>query len=224
MAVSTLLFGAIGTIVETSDLQRRAFNLAFAEHGLDWYWTPETYTDLLKKSGGLKRIADFAATQGQHVNAKAVHASKVTNFAKIIDERGLLPRAGVRNLMDRAKSQGIKIGFATTTGIKQRDAILDALQPHIARDEFDFLGDVSQVDHTKPAPDIYQVAMTALGVTCENCVAIEDTPTSADSAIAAGMTTYGYAGTSSSGQPFPVGVIMVDVLTASILQDRATTV
>tara|TARA_B110000503_G_scaffold47893_1_gene77939 strand:+ start:1294 stop:1407 length:114 start_codon:yes stop_codon:yes gene_type:complete len=36
MTVKAVFFGSIGTLVETSDLQRRAFNQAFAEAGLDW--------------------------------------------------------------------------------------------------------------------------------------------------------------------------------------------
>ena len=33
-----ILFGSIGTIVETSELQRKSFNQAFSEAGLDWNW------------------------------------------------------------------------------------------------------------------------------------------------------------------------------------------
>ena len=58
--MKAILFGSIGTLIETSDLQREAFNQAFKEAGLDWYWDQEDYTKLLKKSGGTKRIEDFA--------------------------------------------------------------------------------------------------------------------------------------------------------------------
>jgi phosphoglycolate phosphatase-like HAD superfamily hydrolase len=56
MTVKAILFGSIGTLVETSDFQRRAFNQAFAQAGLDWNWDTETYVRLLKKSGGQQRI------------------------------------------------------------------------------------------------------------------------------------------------------------------------
>jgi beta-phosphoglucomutase-like phosphatase (HAD superfamily) len=36
--LQAVIFGSIGTIAETSDIQRQAFNLAFAEAGLDWNW------------------------------------------------------------------------------------------------------------------------------------------------------------------------------------------
>ena len=50
--IKAILFGSIGTIIETSEIQRASFNQAFLEKGLDWYWSKETYKKLIKKSGG----------------------------------------------------------------------------------------------------------------------------------------------------------------------------
>jgi beta-phosphoglucomutase-like phosphatase (HAD superfamily) len=57
--LKAVIFGAIGTIAETSDIQRQAFNLAFAEAGLDWNWDAQTYHDLLKINGGQNRIRAY---------------------------------------------------------------------------------------------------------------------------------------------------------------------
>ena len=43
-----ILFGSIGTLVETSELQRTAFNQAFSEAGLDWTWNPDETKSCLK--------------------------------------------------------------------------------------------------------------------------------------------------------------------------------
>ena len=48
MNYKAILFGSIGTLIETSELQRNAFNQAFSENGLDWDWNPAQYQDLLK--------------------------------------------------------------------------------------------------------------------------------------------------------------------------------
>ena len=55
-----LLFGSIGTIVETSEIQRKSFNSAFKIAGLKWNWTKEIYKNLLNKSGGEERILRYA--------------------------------------------------------------------------------------------------------------------------------------------------------------------
>ena len=74
--MKAILFGSIGTLIETSDLQREAFNQAFKEAGLDWYWDQEDYTKLLKKSGGTKRIEDFAEKNNTTVDAKKIRERK----------------------------------------------------------------------------------------------------------------------------------------------------
>ena len=52
MSYKAVLFGSIGTLAETSDLQRDAFNEAFKISGLDWFWDEDIYRKLLSKSGG----------------------------------------------------------------------------------------------------------------------------------------------------------------------------
>ncbi len=54
MAIKAILFGSIGTIVETSNIQRNCFNSAFKISGLKWYWSKKLYQSMLKKSGGEK--------------------------------------------------------------------------------------------------------------------------------------------------------------------------
>ena len=70
MNYKAILFGSIGTLIETSDLQKESFNEAFKEAGLDWYWDQEDYKLLLKQSGGTKRIEDFAEKNNTIVEAK----------------------------------------------------------------------------------------------------------------------------------------------------------
>ena len=57
--MDAILFGSIGTLVETSELQRQSFNLAFREVGLDWYWNTATYCKLITEPGGMKRIKNY---------------------------------------------------------------------------------------------------------------------------------------------------------------------
>ena len=60
MTIKAILFGSIGTLLETSDIQRNSFNEAFKISGLDWFWDEDEYRKLLQKSGGTTRIQDFA--------------------------------------------------------------------------------------------------------------------------------------------------------------------
>lgn len=58
------------------------------------------------------------------------------------------------------------------------------------------------VEKGKPAPDVYLFAAEELGVAPEDCIAIEDSPNGARSAIAAGMTCYVVPDSHSSPEKF----------------------
>jgi beta-phosphoglucomutase-like phosphatase (HAD superfamily) len=51
-----------------------------------------------------------------------------------------------------------------------------------------------QVEHGKPAPDLFLFAASEMGVQPSNCVVVEDSPNGVAAARAAGMTVLGYTG------------------------------
>lgn len=119
MSIHAVLFGSVGTLVETSDLQRRAFNRALVAANLDWYWDAKTYAQLLAKSGGVTRIAAFADDLGETVGAKAVRQMKFAFFKQFIASRELKLRPGVRDMIDAAEPMGQLLGVVTSTGADQ---------------------------------------------------------------------------------------------------------
>jgi HAD superfamily hydrolase (TIGR01509 family) len=194
MSGNALIFGSIGTLVETSDLQRRAFNVAFEEAGLDWCWEPQEYRELLKKPGGRDRIADYAAERGLSVEADRLHRRKTQLFCDAIQDEGLDLRPGVRQTIDAACGEGWLLGFATTTTRENIDAVFSALGEQLKRSEFDVITDGDVVARPKPAPDVYHVILQNLGTSSEHCVAVEDTPVSLKAAIDANLKTIAFPG------------------------------
>ncbi|SHH63731.1 HAD-IA family hydrolase [Marivita hallyeonensis] len=213
-----LFLGSIGVLVETTDMQRRAFNAAFEEAGLDWHWSPEDYLPMLRKSGGRARIERYANAMGDTVDAEALHASKVRHFAQMMQKQGLELRPGVGELIEAAKSKGMKVAFVTSTGADQIDAIFKALNGALTRESFDYVGDRRFVDRSKPAPDIYLDALQTLNLNARDVLAIEDTPICADAALAARIATLGFANDGVGDQPFPDGVTEVKTLSPDLLQ------
>ncbi len=200
-----LFFGAIGTLCETSDMQRRAYNAAFAHLGLDWDWGREAYRDMLKKSGGQARIKAYAEARGEDVDVEEIHRAKVAYFQEFARE-GLEPRPGVVEVIERAQSSGVLLGFATTTGSKTVDLIFEGLEGAVPRNAFGFVGDRDFVTEGKPSPEIYRLALSHFGISAAQAVAIEDMPESAQSALAAGIECIAFPGEAARGRSFPSGV------------------
>ena len=97
--MKSLLFGSIGSIVESSEIQRKAFNAAFKEFGVDWYWNVANYIKLLEKPGGLNRLIEFSKNKLNFDNAKQIYLLKIKHF-KLLSEKNLKPRDGVLEVID----------------------------------------------------------------------------------------------------------------------------
>lgn len=61
------------------------------------------------------------------------------------------------------------------------------------RDEREHIFSSTEVERSKPAPDVYLLAARTMNVDPERCVVIEDSPTGVTAGVAAGMTVLGYA-------------------------------
>ena len=56
MILKGIIFDVDGTIADTEEIHRQAFNQVFDEFNLDWHWTVEDYHQILSISGGIERF------------------------------------------------------------------------------------------------------------------------------------------------------------------------
>ena len=222
MTVKAIFFGSIGTLVETSDLQRRAFNQAFSEADLDWNWSAEVYQQLLTKSGGRDRIQDFANHHGTDVDASQLHLRKTEIFDGLMAQEALLLRPGIASVIVHAKANNWPLAFVTSTSKANVDAVFVALGDQIKRSDFSFVGNDTMVTNAKPNPDIYQKALSDLNLEARDCMAIEDTVASMASALAAGIACIGFPGAFAEARDFKGAVLVTDELSPNHLMTLDT--
>ena len=177
-----LLFGSIGSIVETSEIQRKSFNKAFKQYGLDWNWTKREYQNLLSKSGGKDRISRYAKKKKNEVNSVYLRNLKTKIFNNYLRKNHLKLRPGVKNLISLCKKENIKIAFVSSTSLNNINAILYCLRNSINKKDFNFIGNAKLVKKFKPNPEIYLLAIKKLKLNPNDCVAIEDSQESLNSA------------------------------------------
>lgn len=197
-----VLFGSLSTVADTSELQRDAFNRAFAAHGLDWHWEREDYRALLQGNGGADRIADHAERRGEQVDAAAVHATKSKLFRESLAAARLAPRPGVRETIAAARERGWAVGLVTTTSPANVAALLDALAPGIRAGDFDVIVDADSVARPKPDPDAYALAVDRLDEQPGACVAVEDNRGGVAAAAAAGVPCVAFPNANTAGHDF----------------------
>ena len=203
MTYKAVFFGAIGTIADTSDMQRRAFNDAFAHAGLDWNWTPEMYRPMLATVGGVARISQFAARAGIDVDVAALHAEKSRIYQHMLRREGVALRPGVAALIAHTRDTGGTLAWVTTTARANIDAIIDASGDALSADMFDLITDRAMVSAAKPDPEVYYTALTHLGLSETDVLVIEDTPESAWAAHSAGLSVVAFKGAAPPDTPWP---------------------
>jgi HAD superfamily hydrolase (TIGR01509 family) len=193
--LKAIIFGAIGTLTETSELQRQAFNRAFAEAGYDWRWDADTYRDMVSGAaavvGGSDRIAHYAEVRGVALGndqIEALHAAKSQIFQSMMADGGLPLNPGVEAVIADAKANNLPVAFASTTSRANIDAMLTATRPALA-DQFDLILSGDDASAIKPAPDIYLAALERLRLDASDVIAIEDSAPSMAAALAAGIAT-----------------------------------
>ena len=205
----TLLFGSIGSIVETSELQRLAFNQAFREAGLDWDWSREDYRAMLRHEGGRARIKAYAQERNETVDAEALHAEKSRLFQLRLDAGDLRPRPGVAELIGRASDERVRVGFVSTTTPENVASILKAVEADISRDAFALVMDSTFVSRRKPDPEPYEVALKELGAKPTHALAIEDNSDGVRAALAANIETIAFPGENTREHDYDGAVLIV---------------
>ncbi|NJK38627.1 MAG: HAD-IA family hydrolase [Oscillatoriales cyanobacterium RM2_1_1] len=216
--MSAIIFGSIGTISDTSELQRQAFNQAFEFHGLDWCWHRDKYLSMLKSSGGQQRIANYAHSFGQTVDVEAIHRSKSELFQKSLFESQVLPRLGVAETIQAAKDRGWQLALVTTTSPENVSSLVKALQSEVQIADFDLILNATHVKHPKPDKEVYVLALERLGESSDQCIVIEDNLEGLESARLAGLDCIAFPNENTAHHNFTNAKLLVDRLSFGELE------
>ncbi|MBS7544891.1 HAD family hydrolase [Ancylobacter oerskovii] len=215
MRAEAIIFDVDGTLAETEEIHRLAFNETFVRFGLDWYWNRPLYRQLLDVTGGKERIRAFVAGHQPPDGAQALervaemHAAKTEIYTELIAEGAARLRPGVLRLISEARDKGVRLAIATTTSLPNVEALLQAAFGAPASSIFEVIGAGDIVAAKKPAPDIYRHVLDELRMPTFACLAIEDSRNGLDSARAAGLPTLVTPSVYTSHQKFPGALAVV---------------
>ena len=189
--IDTVIFDVDGTLAETEEVHRRAFNRTFADFGLRWNWDAALYRELLSVTGGKERIAHYVAREGGAPLAPdlvaALHARKTEIYTDMVRAGEIGLRPGIGDFLAHLQQRGFGLAIATTTTPANVEALLGAALGADWRKIFPVVAAGDMVARKKPAPDVYLLALSLLGRQAESCIAIEDSRNGVSAALAAGL-------------------------------------
>jgi HAD superfamily hydrolase (TIGR01509 family) len=152
--------------------------------------TPEQVVARWMGRTSAAQLAELAEEMGHE--AAGEFDRRATTAVHEAFERELREVEGVATLLDGLDRAGIPVCVASS-GTHERMRHTLGLTGLLER----FSGRVfsaTEVEHGKPAPDLFLHAARSMGVPPERCVVIEDSVYGVRAGVAAGMRVYGFAG------------------------------
>ena len=175
-----VLFDMDGVVLDTEKLYARFW--AEAAHALGYPMTYEQALGMrsLNAAAGQEKLESYF---GPGVSRTVMRDKRVELMDAYVALHGVDPKPGIHELLDALKGQGIKTAIATSSPMVRATAYLGRLG---LLEKFDRICSGHDVKQGKPAPDIYLNAAASIGLSPENCLAIEDSPAGILSAHRAG--------------------------------------
>ena len=123
---------------------------------------------------------------GRNFDYDAVRNKRKELMNAYVAEHGVEAKRGAKELLVWLKANGYRTALATATPVERASSYMSqvGLLPY-----FDKIISARMVAHGKPEPDVYLYAAAQLGVSPEECVALEDSQNGVRSAAAAGCKT-----------------------------------
>lgn len=187
MKVKGLLFDLDGVIVSTEKNHFEAWQKTATRLGIAF---SEQDNEALKGVNRVDSLRAILAMGNQEVSLETFDAllefkNKVyLDSISDLNQQALLP--GVMNLLNLAKSKGIKIGLGSSS--KNAHMILNRLN---ISGFFDVVIDGNGVSDPKPHPEVFLNGAKALGFLSSECLVFEDALSGVAAAKAGGFMTIG---------------------------------
>lgn len=181
--VRGVLFDMDGVVLDTERLYARFWMEAAQALGY-----PMTYEQALgmRSLSGPMGQAKLESYFGPGVSRAVMRDKRVELMDAYISANGVAPKDGIVVLLDYLEEKGIPAVITTSS---PRERVERYLKPLGLFDRFERICTGYEVQHGKPAPDIYLHGAACLGLEPSECLAIEDSPAGVESAHRAGCMT-----------------------------------
>ncbi len=178
--VKALIFDVDGTIAETEELHRKAYNSIFSDEGINWNWSKKLYKELLKVTGGKERLKHYKEKftsknyQLDINDISRIHSKKNELYNKFVDQGLLQLRPGIKSLIHNALKSKIQLAISTSTSLLNVEALFIKCFETKPSSIFKVIATGDMVKKKKPDPELYLLALNQLSLRPEECIALED--------------------------------------------------
>jgi HAD superfamily hydrolase (TIGR01509 family) len=198
-----VVFDLDGVIWDGEPLYHEAFNVVLAPYG--HHVADTDYMEIIGLS--VEAAWEWVRIRFSLNESPAVFYRAYNEAVLELMKHPAEPLPGVRDLLSELRRRGTPVGLASASLRQWVDATLAGLA---LEDAFDATVSASEVQRSKPAPDLYLAAAERLGVPPERCLAVEDTASGIAAAKGAGMIAIQIRAASTALPPLPQADFVLD--------------
>lgn len=181
--IRALIFDFDGLIVDTEWPDFLAWQEMCQHYGVEL--TAETWAPCIGSNSSVSKFEPFAYLQERvqvELDREEIYARFRQRHQVLIEAQPILP--GVEELIKQARQRNLRVAVASSS---PRSWVAGHLSRLGLLDAFDMLTCGDEVEHVKPYPDIYQLALDKLAIQPEQAIALEDSVNGMLSARRAGI-------------------------------------
>ena len=179
--IKGVIFDFDGLILETEASAFEAYSQTFRNHGV--HLQMESWVRFVGGNpSGLHILAYLEELLGRRVDRDAVQREVRNRHNQSVQQLHVLP--GVLEHIQDAQDMGLALGVASSSS---RDWVEGHLRRLGLRNRFEVVRTRDDVEHVKPAPDLFLAVLGALGLAPGEVIAYEDSPHGITAAKAAGL-------------------------------------
>ncbi|MFJ5380691.1 HAD family hydrolase [Cupriavidus sp. CER94] len=201
-----VIFDCDGVLVDSEPIVHRVLNRVLNELGIEI--TLEESMKWFLGRAVRDELGNIEARLGKPLPRNFLSEWFVRRDAALIEELEAVPH--IRQTIEAIKASGLPVCVASGADrikvklqLTHTDLLGLFVDPH---DQREHIFSATEVEHSKPAPDVYLLAARTMGVEPSRCAVVEDSPTGATAGVAAGMTVFGYAARTDADELRAAGV------------------
>ena len=189
MPLSAMIFDLDGTLLDTNATHVDAWVEGLGEHG--YRFSADRVGPEIGKGGDLL-LPTLLGDQAAQREGEAIRESVSGAFRRLAKERQFRIFDGVEGLLQELRSRGLRLALATSASEQDLDLMMESAGTDLRR-YFDAVVTKTDVEHSKPEPDVIISALEKLHLSPAECAMVGDTPYDATAARRAGVVTLGVA-------------------------------
>ncbi len=179
--IKALIFDCDGTLIDSLDSHYLAWQAAYKEEGKE-FWSREEHRTRVGGSSSENIVALINEVLGYEVDPPHMAVQKEALFLRKFAKEA----RPIAKVLEIAKQYHSKLPLVVASN-GHREIVHCMLEANEIKYLFDHVITIEDVEHPKPAPDIFLAAAKLCDVAAKNCLVFEDSHTGFEAAKRANM-------------------------------------